>query len=176
MSLARKLELREQYVALNAPALAMLCLLGHGLLMGLTPWLALPVPPVHAALAPSPSRAGRSGGCHRRRWRNAAAKAFVLTAMRSSIVATMASVSTSFFLTCQRTTRRRIPNRRMLWRTPCSSPSSPWLVSTPQRPCRSASSSTGPRCLLSSTQAPPTILSPRKQRRVRPSSCNPGAP
>lgn len=52
MSLARKLELREQYVALNAPAPAVPRLPGRGLLTGPTPQLALPAPLGRAASAP----------------------------------------------------------------------------------------------------------------------------
>ena len=52
---------------------------------------------------------------------------------------------------------RRTLSRRTLWRTRCSSPSLPWLVFAPQRPCTSASSLAGPCCSLSSTRLHPKL-------------------
>jgi hypothetical protein len=159
MSLARKLELRDQCAA--ALASQPRHLQQQGLLQHLHhAWRCrLPTRQLQASRLRRPWRGARSGDCPRPRWRNDAVWGCASTATRSSGAATTVSASASSSSTWRRQTTRRTRAWRLRPTTNHKSRCTRSPASAPGKRCKCASSwAASP----SSTPALPTTSSPMK--------------
>lgn len=148
MSLARKLELREQYSSTIMPTPSAPRQATHGLLMGPPQQLALPAPPPHAAAPPltvegrQVKRLSQSEMEERRRL------GLCFNCNKKFGSGHNRVCQRIFLLDLAKADDAEDPEPTDAAVTVHKSHSSPWLASVPARPCRSAYSWEGHPCSL----------------------------